>query len=79
MGSFASAPIFTQYNAVRSLIASYVITIIVIVMIPLVSIPGLHLLYFLIGSLTSVISSGSILLIRKVHKGHAGPWLGALG
>lgn len=79
LGSFASAPIFTLNNAVRALIATYLLTIIVMLLIPLVPLSGLHLLYFLIGALTSVISSGSILLIRKIHKGHAGPWLGALG
>eukprot|EP00603_Paraphysomonas_imperforata_P013902 CAMPEP_0114482834 /NCGR_PEP_ID=MMETSP0104-20121206/18511_1 /TAXON_ID=37642 ORGANISM="Paraphysomonas imperforata, Strain PA2" /NCGR_SAMPLE_ID=MMETSP0104 /ASSEMBLY_ACC=CAM_ASM_000202 /LENGTH=202 /DNA_ID=CAMNT_0001658681 /DNA_START=57 /DNA_END=664 /DNA_ORIENTATION=+ len=79
-GSFVSAPIFTDFNAIKSLIISYAVTVSVLLWIPLISsLAQLHVAYFFIGALTSIISSGSILLLRKIHKDRAGPWLGALG
>lgn len=79
-GSFISAPIFTVFNAIKSLMLSYAVTVAVLLWIPLIStLSQLHISYFLIGALTSIISSGSILLLRKIHKDRAGPWLGALG
>ena len=80
IGSFASAPIFDQLNAVQSLIYSYCAATAVMIWIPhIYSLVNLHIAYFLIGGLTSLVSAGSILLLRKIHKEHAGPWLGALG
>ena len=79
-GSFISAPIFSNCNAIKALMLSYGVTIIVLLWIPYIfSLVELHVAYFLIGALTSVISSGSILLLRKIHRDKAGPWLGALG
>ena len=79
-GSFISAPIFTEFNAVKSLILTYVATVVVLLWIPFIdSLTQLHIAYFLIGTVTSIISSGSILLLRKIHMDKAGPWLGALG
>ena len=80
VGSFASAPVFDLYNAVGSLIYVYLIAAAVMAWIPFIrGLLSLHIAYFLIGALTSLISAGSILLLRKIHKEHAGPWLGALG
>lgn len=80
VGSFASAPMFDSLNAIQSIFYAYVVTAGVMVWIAYIdSLVSLHIAYFMIGGLTSLISAGSILLLRKIHKEHAGPWLGALG
>lgn len=41
------------------------------------SIGSLHVNFFVIGLLTSVINSGSQIMTRRLHGAAAGPWLGA--
>jgi predicted MFS family arabinose efflux permease len=80
IGSFASAPIFDRNNAVQWLVYTYFATAAAMIWIPYIdSLMSLHIAYFVIGAVTSLISAGSILLLRKIHREHAGPWLGALG
>lgn len=80
LGSFASAPVFDNWNAIKCLIWTYAACVAVMLWIPYIdSLLFLHVAYLFIGGLTSLVSAGSILLLRKIHKEHAGPWLGALG
>jgi predicted MFS family arabinose efflux permease len=80
IGSFLSGPLFSNFNAVKSLTIVYIFTIATIVFLPFISsLFLLHVAYFSFGAITSVIGSGSMVLIRKVHQDKAGPWIGAIG
>jgi len=80
LGSFLSFYVFEYSNAVRALVANEVLAALVTAAMPFITrLWTLHAAYFMIGCVTSVLQAGSMLLLRKIHKEKAGPWLGAFG
>lgn len=80
LGSFACFYVFEHHNPIKTLIASELITAIVCFLLPFVTVlTTLHVGYFIIGALNSVMQTGAMHVLRNLHGEKAGPWLGGLG
>lgn len=80
VGSILSFYVFEHCNAVMALIVNDFAIAVVSLFMPFISnLWTLHVAYMLVGGITSILQAGSMLLLRKVHKEKAGPWLGAFG
>lgn len=80
LGSFACFYVFVHHDPVLILAGSEIFTALSCFALPFVtSLRTLHVIYFVIGALNSVMQTGAMHVLRNVHGDKAGPWLGGLG
>jgi predicted MFS family arabinose efflux permease len=80
LGSFVCFYIFEAQSPIRTLATAEAVTCLTIFALPFItSLYTLHVAYFIIGALNSVMQTGAMHVLRNLHGDRAGPWLGGLG